>query len=54
MLWLCEVVVAQLHAVVTLAEDKAEQAALDVPAWCTGIDLPAYAREKAGWATEPS
>jgi len=24
--------VAQLHAVVTLAEDKAEQAALDVPA----------------------
>jgi len=46
--------VAQLHAVVTLAEDEAEQSALDVPAWCTGKDLSAYAREKAWWATEPS
>jgi len=45
---------AQLHAFVTLEEDKAEQSALDVPAWCTGKDLPVFAREKAEWATEPS
>jgi hypothetical protein len=34
--------------VVTLAEDKAEQSALDVSAWCTRKDLPVYAREKSG------
>lgn len=54
MLWLYEVVMAQIHAVVTLAEDKAEQSALVVPALCTGKDLPVYAGEKAEWATEPS
>ena len=50
----CRAIVAQLCAVVTLAEHKAEQSALDVPALCTGKGVPVYAGEKVGWATEPS
>jgi hypothetical protein len=38
---------AQIHAVVTLAEDKAERSVLDVSALCTRKDHPVYAGEKA-------
>ena len=46
--------VAQLHAFITLAQDKAEWSASDLSALCTGKDLPLFAGEKVEWTTEQS